>query len=844
MCISGTSVSVYSNGLLVSSSIFNVGLLDPGAITLGSDFIQIPSLNGFVWFFTAIAEDQAHNNFMTGSSQNCFTSTCTSCSPAMNLYYLGIGCVSENLDHYTDNEGNSCNTVLSCRNNLDINCLCSSESCLYNSDNSCGCLDVTTGIAEEKACDCSPLSGQGCCSANCKTCSSSNQNTCLSCFALNSYIDAYNDCSCIDRYYGVKPLLLVTSCIQCKNDCLTCVDGTTCASCIANNAYMVNGNCICSDGYWNTTELVSIDNCIPCDESCATCSSPTTCTECKQSYYVSIQVGDLLTCLKCKEDCLTCIDGTSCLTCISNSSEIINGDCVCLTGFYNQTSLNTVDACKHCDTKCASCVDGITCIECVSDLLSIRNEQCFCLTGFWSDSNLSCVDCHSDCKTCNDSDVCNDCKDLNAIPATIGCECKDGFFYNNSSSDEKLCVGCMNDCKNCVNFTHCSECKSLNAEPKDSGGCECKDFYANNTGLTLEESCYPCANNQKSEEGICLCPNLSESCLSLCETFSISGTCEECKPKSELYEGSCKCLNSELIINLECSSLYFEVFLSINLKNEIKLTFSKNLKNSLNKSNLKLTSFDNPDIYFLNKVSESVYLIELEENKSSRVVKIEFIDEIISEDSSIFIKKILQVRTFEITESKSNQVFYENLASNGMLFGLGVSLSIGFIQLDLSSFYNLMNFGEIYSLISLYGLDLHPDLLAYLINLRVKKELPSALVSFAKINLKSESEQIFKDYGFETSLFCVNSGMNLLILLALLIIFFLQKIILSGLAKKVKIISLIKNYFEYNAFLRFFIQSFLDLLISCSYSLKHITVSSLSGAYDLYLSLLFIVTFI
>ena len=141
------------------------------------------------------------------------------------------------------------------------------------------------------------------CLDNCEACAATGQ--CLPTCKFSEYWNgySYNNCSecpsnCITGCKDSRP-----SCSLCDDElCTKCSDLSVCEACV-DGASLKNGSCQCLSQYTNTIY------------ECKFCKG-----------YVLNNI-----CYSCDLKCLAC-NSFECITCTSNS-ELINNECVCLTGY-------------------------------------------------------------------------------------------------------------------------------------------------------------------------------------------------------------------------------------------------------------------------------------------------------------------------------------------------------------------------------------------------------------------------------------------------------------------------------------------------------------------------------
>ena len=347
------------------------------------------------------------------------------------------------------------------------------------------CSSVCPWMPSAPRCTCSCDSACEKCSVSSSTCVPSCASSCKTCSPLSVCTDCYphatisgSQCVCDSGYFGSN----ARYCERCSSQCLTCVTAANmCTSCHPG-AVLAGTTCVCPSGFSNDPT-----NCSICDPKCATCtgSGPSQCLTCRPSLV---------------------------LTGIAPSS------CLCPANSYWDTSASM---CKVCDSTCATCSgsSNMTCMSCYggAGLASTAPSKCVCFPPYEKKLDSSrCLNCHRTCQTCEDetAQFCRSCQSHAVILANGGvgpCTCIDGYFPN---PDASVCQACSVTCKTCSGAEdfQCLSCKE-NAGLTTNHRCTCASAYY---ASPHAGNCQPCPI-------VCNpCIGLQAVCVSTIPTPSLS----------------------------------------------------------------------------------------------------------------------------------------------------------------------------------------------------------------------------------------------------------------------------------------------------------------------------------
>ena len=148
------------------------------------------------------------------------------------------------------------------------------------------------------------------------------------------------------------------------SSCLTCNDGSTCASCDATKFRMLNGTiCTCMNGYYEFFNADQSRECKLCNPECLTCSiAPTSCTSCDPA-----------------KNRVAGVDDSGYQTCL------------CMPGFYSTPDGSCIQSDCNADPFCSQCEKGLNlCVQCLASknrVLQLPESVCVCKDGYYADSN-------------------------------------------------------------------------------------------------------------------------------------------------------------------------------------------------------------------------------------------------------------------------------------------------------------------------------------------------------------------------------------------------------------------------------------------------------------------------
>lgn len=762
-------------------------------------FIGYPDLAtglvGFIWNYIFLNTTLVISEFISLTATSaCLVPGCSSCNPA--IVYLGAtGCLPIEKSISIDSQGNTCNQCsYGCIGTLCLSC----EKCLIH------------------------------------TCQVENNIVLCQCGESASPSETYCGCTSDSFYF-------LNSCQNCYSDCLTCTKEFECDTCISNNSKIVSIGCECIDLYYNTTSLTTVDACIPCNNLCKTCDKFGNCLTCystnalasnqclcNEGYYAT---GT--SCSLCYTECATCTSFNNCTLCKDLNALPNNFGCSCISGYGSTGQITFNGACVKCHEDCVDCRVLNICLTCNDPNAYPVEIGCSCNDGFFLFNGI-CTSCPSDCKFCNETS-CTSCWDNNAEVDGNKCYCPDGFFQLDEA-EITGCGMCNNDCLTCEDSRSCIECRVVGALPADVG-CTCQEFYYNN-GIQCaaclnwnydEKKCIFCMSNEYFQNNQCvMCPYLCASC-------SVN-ECHSCVENAEIYNSICVCKYLYTGVS-SCYPTKFFMTPSIDLHNNIILTFTQDLKNPLLITDISLTI---SQISFKSTFSQwstrqysfkITYFSPIISNKSASLSFLTTITSILNETLEITAYSI-PLTLQNITKSQL-QPKYQSQASTSVIVLSSLSLILTIINFNPVSLWSFLNALQLLIYMRLSSIYIPPKLNSVLSAFSSLSIFPNIFKWFIEPESSDIISQKFQEFGFASTNFFLNAGDMISALIFILVnmgIFMVLDRIKRFRPFSIKIIS---NFiesslakFRYSTYLRFYIQSYIKLAVCSLFGIITMSIST------------------
>lgn len=440
-----------------------------------------------------------------------------------------------------------------------------------------------------------------------------------------------------------------------------------------------------------------------------------------------------------------------------------------------------------------------------------------------------------------------DCDSCDLCPSTNLCIplCEINEYYDLTT---KKCLDCSSSCDSgCKNDTYCSLCA-------DDYCNKCSSFKANSCTECIfsyevqNNLCYPCAGNQYFSSQTLTC----QKCPDLCTSCSSKSSCTNCQENSSLNNSHlCEC-NKGFSYTTSCIRNTFKASLMVNDHNEITIIFDENLQNTLDAKCLNIIVDGKITEFELIKNSKSVYVVIpiLDGNiNSDAVVNVKGVCEIVSENNALFMDIYYQAKLFVSAEYyntyklKKKAKKAREMSKAGASAGVAAALGLSFFNLDPTSFFDFMNTAEMFVASFLMNNTLNLVLSEFLLGLRIGDLLPDFYNYILPENGGIFMTKKLEKMGMGTNLFWVNAKPEITSLVVSIAILIFVLIISSCSWCKVKLASF-RSSFQYSFFLRFWLQTYFELLLVSSYGIRYRSFSSPHQIVSFSLCCLCLVSFI
>ena len=413
--------------------------------------------------------------------------------------------------------------------------------------------------------------------------------------------------------------------------------------------------------------------------------------------------------------------------------------------------------------------------------------------------------------------------------------CSNDEFLNVSNEN---CTKCKSECKyGCRNIDKCGMCLDDNCTK-----CNSFEYF----------SCEICEKYSILHKGKCLsCDQLNhiESCVDcsiVCNACNDSDLCKRCRADSSKIK--CACSVGYKNANDSCEESNFELFLILTQDNILFFQFSENLAKDLSPKDFTLLINNETISKQINKKSSSNYQINFKvpSSSSSNQLLVNFSQTLISNTYSTLKLKPYSIKLYLNSSANLELKLQEikNFTVTGNSVTIGITLSLSLISFDFSNFFDFLNIAELISIISLFDLEVPEEILELIRNVRVQKSIPSGFKNLIRTPKSSKVQPKFFKYGFESTSLLVNSGNTLIILTSVFLTFVINKFLFSRFTQKFAKLSFIQEYFHYNIFFKYWLQTTFELMITTTYGFNFIDVRDKWSVLDFGLCLIIFVRFI
>ena len=666
------------------------------------------------------------------------------------------------------------------------------------------------------------------CDKKCTSCVSGN--ICESCIDFNAEV-INNNCTCKTGYQGVPTTQIgMTGCVLCDEKCSKCVIDDICEGCIDENAELSpEKTCVCKSGYSNTPSSNSlIPGCVvDCNQTCSKCDA-ISCPKCIDPF--AFRTGIDCICSpnsksipplnitiagcekKCPVGCSSCVEPFICSGCIDTNSTLIDGYCVCKKGLI--MAPNGICYSNICKGFSA---DIQLCGMCILLGAIPLNGKCTCQSNFYVDGNITnenpCMQCFNECSTCKVKETCLSCKSDHASPnGTFGCKCDEGYFNTTQLLNKDACIKCNPKCLSCENDWSCSECIGNNTY-LSSGRCICKrGFYYPNPASV---DCIPCRTDSRGycnytcEEKQAFYLGDCVDCHSNCDSCNTELKCTKCANKESPVDGICECPKGRTMDKGKCKKKLFKMSLEVTTKNEIFLRFQEIPEIKLEQSMIKIETTENLD-FQIYAIQKYLYKIKLDKRITSSKRKnftLTIQENPIYSIKGSELKKYLYYSDF----NQKNTSQFNQKVSTAMAVAAGAAFATAVVS-NPASCWILLNTIQLITYFPLCSIDFSEDMLGFFQGIGSYNAMPAYVKSSISTTSSKAPNERIQRIGIHSSVFIANFGKNALVLFVYIA---LVPIIFAGLILKPlrqRCIKMLQNY-KFSVFIRFFIQTYLDIVL-------------------------------
>lgn len=445
-------------------------------------------------------------------------------------------------------------------------------------------------------------------------------------------------------------------------------------------------------------------------------------------------------------------------------------------------------------------------------------------------SGLSSVEACGGCLVCFPSKKC-----------IIDCEINE--FYNATTLQ---CSKCSAKCSGgCTNGANCAMCI-------DSYCTQCSGYEIN--------SCTHCETNYEVRGGACIACNSTSyydsltstciACANSCTTCTSSGECLVCVANSYLNSANqCECDLGYSQLDSLCTRNLFYAAITISPVNQVTITFTEALAEYLSTSDLEVMNNTVPLGFTVGNISGCVFEILPVFTTSvspGDKLSILFTNPVVSVGNSLLANTSFSIELFaaayNATASLISQAKY--LGQSGLISGAGAVLASSLFTQNPALIFSFMNNLEIYTYTSLYQDNLDEVITSFLNSLSPNSKKPNPFTYFVNLNDQISGNATVKYFKSTSYLIIINSGFTLFVFTILIVIFWLALVMRDSknpwLKKQVwKVL----GYYRYRVFLRFFVQSFLELSTTSLIGILHNPFQTAVDVIDYLVCLTFAVIF-
>lgn len=423
----------------------------------------------------------------------------------------------------------------------------------------------------------------------------------------------------------------------------------------------------------------------------------------------------------------------------------------------------------------------------------------YCTKGCYSGN---CILCSNDlCKKCTNIDSCINCIENSTLSDSI-CSCNSGTFFNHSSF---TCEPCTENCESC-NSTDCLSCTP--------------GYFISNS--------------------ICSqCPQFCTSC---------NPNCTSCSTNAILSEGSCYCpigYNNET-----CEYARFNATLSRYGSSQLLLYFTEPLQSALKSSDFQIKIDSSLESFKLTQESSTKYLIQINFTTSSidQTLLLTFLTDIVAANNALLDKKtysLVIAKSEKSSEAAKVEVF-KQAYTQAAVYGAASVVALSSVCSNPAALWSFINTIQLLCFATLSGVDTTPEIQGVLEGLRSYYLFPNT-IEYVYQDDSTHPYDKAKKLGFETNSLFINVGKPLTAFAFFLVYYFLF-FLLSKCDLRCnflnEFVKATATEFKYGFFIRYSIQNYLEICVSCLISIFAHDTSDVKNIINLSFSILFSVTLI
>ena len=398
----------------------------------------------------------------------------------------------------------------------------------------------------------------------------------------------------------------------------------------------------------------------------------------------------------------------------------------------------------------------------------------------------------------------------------IGNECLSECESNEYILLSGACGSCPSKCPNtCKNLKQCTTCDDPNCLGCNST--EVKSCYLCKSGYeVVKGSCRFCSSStfyNLTTKSCDKCPDLCRSCKSLKQ-------CLTCKTNSQLINSTCECIKGyEFKVN--CTRILFSATLSVNSKNLCTLSFNESLNSSLSTKDIIIKVNSEEPSYKFTEISKSEYQIAptVTSLKSGSKVTVEFISIIESSENSLLGTEILEgnlTKTQEMIEEEELEAKADESKNLSTKISVILACLLSFFGISFSNLFwifEFLNSAEMIYAVYLFDIELNPVLSEFLIGIKVIEFIPTPFSLLISEDAGAKTNKKMNKFGFKTSLAFIYLDAHITVFLIMTI----AMIGLSLISSRCK--SKLQKKLKFGFYLRFWLQSYFELMVASTYSL-------------------------